>query len=92
MTDSIKNGLLRGKSYALLFKDDAAIKDITDAINDLETLATEAEQLRDEVRQLNLACEIHEYTNEQLRKERDDAIAEKDSIVKELYGFGQKGE
>ena len=48
MTDSIKNGLLRGRSYAILFKDDAALKDILDAINDLKTLATESEQLRKE--------------------------------------------
>jgi hypothetical protein len=40
--------------------------------SEIKNYVAENEQLRDAVRQLELACQIHKHTEEQLRKERDD--------------------
>jgi hypothetical protein len=54
------------------------------------TLATESEQLKDEVRQLKLACEIHEHNNEQLRKERDELARALEDILHSAFEHGSQ--
>lgn len=94
MTDSFKEALenitedlMCGSIYGKLNKSQSDdIKTLKHAL----TIATESEQLRNKVRQLNLACEIHEHTKEQLRKERDDLAVALEDILHSAFEHGSQ--